>query len=143
VLAIILALVGTKMMRRRRRRSRGTPAQRVSGGWRELVDLAVDLGAARPGRETRRVVVGRIGRPDLSALAGAADAVAFGPVDPDETVATRYWEQVDHTRIRILRDVGRWRRFSALLSLGSLNGPRFRRRSRDGDHRAPDAARAG
>lgn len=128
ILALIALIVGAKVVRRRRRRTRGTPAQRVSAGWRELVDLAVDLGADRPGRDTRRAAVRKIGRPDMTAMAAVADAVNFGPEHPDESVAAHYWRQVDELRGRILGGVGRLRRWAALLSLASLNGPRLRKR---------------
>jgi len=127
ILALIALIVGAKAVRRHRRRRNGTPAQRVSAGWRELVDLAVDLGAERPGRETRRGTVRKLERPELSAMAAAADSVNFGPHNPEESVALHYWNEVDALRAHILGGLGRVRRWAAALSLGSLNGPRIRR----------------
>ena len=127
ILGLIALIVGTKAIRRGRRRRNGTPVERVSAGWRELVDLAVDLGADRPARETRRGAVRALARPDLAPLAAAADAANFGPALPEESAALHYWAQVDELRRGILRGLGRARRWKALLSLASLNGPRFRR----------------
>jgi hypothetical protein len=42
-----------KLVRRRRRRTRGSPAHRIGGGWREVVDTARDLRMQLPHRATR------------------------------------------------------------------------------------------
>jgi len=69
VLAVLAAmLAGAKALRRRRRRVLGTPAARVAGAWRELIDLGRDLGIERAASAT----------PDPSVTAGAS--VAPGPV---------------------------------------------------------------
>ena len=128
ILAIMGAIVLAKLLRRRRRRRRGSPADRVSAGWRELVDLAVDLGADRPGRDTRRRVARSLGQAEITAMAHAADAVTFGPHDPDNQAASGYWAAVEETRARILGRLSRRRRLAASLSLASLHGPRLRRR---------------
>ncbi|MEO6997600.1 MAG: transglutaminase domain-containing protein [Terracoccus sp.] len=56
-LVVLLAVYGlirlTKWVRRRRRRTRGTTAHRVTGGWREVVDTARDLRMPLPAKGTR------------------------------------------------------------------------------------------
>ncbi|HET8594847.1 MAG TPA: transglutaminase domain-containing protein [Intrasporangium sp.] len=42
-----------KVLRRRRRRTSGTPATQVTGGWREIIDTAHDLRIPLPARGTR------------------------------------------------------------------------------------------
>lgn len=130
IVLAILAIIGLKISRRKRRRTRGTPAERVSGGWREIVDLAVDLGAPRPPRDTRRVVARQLGATPLVQLAYAADAVNFGPEQADDGDATRYWRSVEETRAQLLAQVGRRRRMAAALSLASF-GIRLRGKRRD------------
>jgi Transglutaminase-like superfamily len=49
-----LLIVGLKVLRRHRRRSRGPTATQVAAGWREIVDFARDLGRPVPGGQTRR-----------------------------------------------------------------------------------------
>src|SRR5690606_22493068 len=46
LLAPVVLIGGIKARRRRRRRAAEAPAARVAGGWSEVRDLALDLGAA-------------------------------------------------------------------------------------------------
>jgi hypothetical protein len=131
IAALIGLIVGGKGLRRYRRKTRGTPAQRVSGGWRELVDLAVDLGAVRPQSETRRTAVASLGRVELIPLASAADAVNFGPADPREENAERYWADVNAVRARLFSQVSRGQRIRARLSLASFRRHSMGRRKRE------------
>jgi Transglutaminase-like superfamily len=118
--ALLLGLIaGLKSSRRKRRRSRGTPAERVVAGWCELVDLAVDLGSPRPPRGTRREDARHL-LPDLDQLARRADATVFGPDDPTEAVAASYWATLDETRVRLLGAATRRERLRALVSLRSF-----------------------
>ena len=127
ILVLIASILGLKALRRQRRRTRGTPAQRVSAGWRELVDLATDLGARRPEPDTRQAVMRALQRPDLHPLAAAADALSFGPAVPDESVAAAYWRDVDVFRAASVRRLDWKRRIAAEVNLASLRGPRLLR----------------
>ena len=84
--AIAGALAGAKALRRRRRRTRGPAAARVSGAWRELLDVGRDLGITPVAGRTRREQAAeseRLGLPGTALLAAAVDAVVFGRADPD------------------------------------------------------------
>jgi transglutaminase-like putative cysteine protease len=131
LLALAGGIIGAKAARRRRRRLRGSPVERVSAGWREVVDLAVDLGASAPERRTRRATARALGSAELHPFAHAADGANFGPVDPDESVANAYWRDVDALRRALLMRLGRKRRFLAHLNLASFGGPRLLRSGED------------
>ena len=107
LLAVVLAggaLIGLKAARRRRRRSTGPPSARVAGAWRELVDLARDLGISDRGISaagtgngipTRREFAAKAeehGLVEARAVAVAADAAVFGPADPDDAAAAGVWQ---------------------------------------------------
>jgi hypothetical protein len=53
LLAVYGAIRGAKWLRRRRRRTTGAPATRVTGGWREIIDTARDLRMPLPAKGTR------------------------------------------------------------------------------------------
>ena len=77
-LAAYLALRILKALRRSRRRTRGSAAQRVEGGWAELVDAARDLGMPLPPKATRLEQAGaldRLAEADADALAALGDEV--------------------------------------------------------------------
>ena len=100
-----LALIALKAVRRRRRRSAGTPPARVAGAWRELVDLGRDLGisadeasASAPTRREFAAYAEEHGLADARAVAVAADAAVFGPADPDDAAVTQVWQLVAATR---------------------------------------------
>lgn len=103
------AIVVAKLRRSRDRRTSGDPRQRVVGGWDDLVDTFVDLGAARREGATRREVADRVAEayPDLAvrALAGGADAGAFAPGDLADEQARGYWEEVERARSAIRADL--------------------------------------
>lgn len=118
------AIVLVKMRRTRSRRDAADPRERVAGGWDDLVDTFVDLGAARRDGATRREVADRVAEayPDLAvrALAGGADAGAFAPGDLADEQAAGYWEEIDRVRSEV-RDthpaVAWWRSRVSLRSL--------------------------
>ena len=127
VLAILLAcfgIVGTKVMRRNRRRTRGAPSTRVAAGWRELIDHARDLGGAVPAGQTRREDARSVAALGLEPLASSADAVVFGRGHPLPESATWYWSEVDRMRSQMSNTVSRWQRLRAAVSLRSLRAPR-------------------
>ncbi len=81
-----------KGVRRARRRNAERTADRISGGWDELVDSAVDLrapvaiGATRA--ESALVVGSTFDDPRVTQLAHRADVDVFGPGDPAPRMST-------------------------------------------------------
>ena len=126
LLAAAGTIVGLKALRRRRRRTSGSPANRCAQGWYELVDHARDLGHAIPSGWTRHqeaaalAVPGLTGVPSATALAAAADAAIYGPGDPNGALAVGYWRQVDALRKAMTAHAGRRQRFTAIVSIRSL-----------------------
>ncbi len=145
--AIAAALTGAKALRRRSRRH-GPPAARVTGAWRELLDLGRDLGIVPVGHATRREQAAhaeRHGLASVTTIAAAADAAVFGPGDPDDAAADRIWALVEESRHGATADLARWRRAWVAVNPASLWAARAAasagRAARVG--RAARAARAG
>ena len=135
VAGIAGALVAAKAARRRRRRSLGSPAARVAGAWRELVDLSRDMGivtsapgaAGEPGvaggTPTRREFAAYAdsrGVRSARDVAVAADAATFGPADPDGAAVTRVWALVATARRDTTASLSRWRRAWVAVNPASL-----------------------
>ena len=121
--APILAILLVKARRRRRRLAAARPADRITGGWQELVDTAVDAGYRPVAWHTRSEVAGDLagaGVLQLDWLAPAADAAQFSPTPIDDDRARRYWREVDDRSAELLGGLGFWRRWRARLSLASL-----------------------
>jgi hypothetical protein len=122
-LALILAL---KSRRRLHRRRAPRPSDRVSGGWREVVDTATDLGATVPRGGTRResahALADELQAPATLTLAYRADATVFGAHEPTDAEVDAYWADVDAYVNGLRTAVGRRRRLRAALSLRSLRG---------------------
>ncbi|OLR89803.1 transglutaminase-like domain-containing protein [Actinokineospora bangkokensis] len=95
---LCLLVLGGKAWRRRRRRTRGTPAARVAAGWQEVLDRARDLGAVIPPGLTRPEQARALGDRAVHPLAHTADATVFGPHDPTDHTATTFWTTVDAVR---------------------------------------------
>jgi hypothetical protein len=151
VVAVLLApfvVIGLlKARRRRRRREAERPADRISGGWDELLDRASDYGSpVRPGR-TRVEDAAEVGtafaEPAVATLATRADAEVFGPSDPTPEQIDAFWREVDDIVGGMGRKVSFWRRVRARLDIRSLlAGTRFalpqpRRGRRAGEGSAP------
>ena len=115
----IAVIVALKVWRRRRRR-RGPPDHQIAGGWREVVDRAVDLGVQPPTRPTRLEGASSIGSPVAVALAERADAASFGPAEPQPGDADAYWADVEAARSRLRAQMTPWQKFRALVSTRSL-----------------------
>jgi hypothetical protein len=118
-----LAVVALKARRRRRRRTRGVPAARIAGGWREITDLARDLGHPVPPRATRREVA-RFAVPSAVDLAEQVDASVFGHAVPDDAVAGSVWDRVDEVRRAMVAQRSRKDRIRAAVTLTSLRAGR-------------------
>lgn len=131
VVLLLAAVVGVKAWRRHRRRSADSPSARFVGAWRELVDHARDLGQVVPlgPSVTRREQSVGIVSGQAAVLARRADGFVFGPSAPEAAAAASYWESVDAERRAMSREVGRWQRLRAAISLRSLRRTPSRARS--------------
>lgn len=127
ILLLPLLLIALLKLRRRKRRAwLGLPAQRVHGGWSEILSLATDLGATVNPKATRRETAANLGesfeagRTSTSTLAAHADAAIFGAAEPTEEQVRRYWDHV-HTSLDDMHgSVGFWKRQRARYSPRSL-----------------------
>ena len=128
--APFLIIGGLKAARRRRRRDAERAADRISGGWDELVDRAADHGTpVRPGgtrAEDARVLGAAFAEPKVATLARRADAEVFGPADPTPADVEEFWRQIDEIVGGMGSGRSPWGRITARLSLRSLlAGTRF------------------
>lgn len=127
ILALPLLLVVLLKSRRRKSRfSAGDPAQRVGGGWSEVVSLATDMGAAVDTRATRRESAAVLAeafpasQAATTMLARRADASIFGAGQPSEEEVRDYWTIVDGSLKEMTSTFGFWRRQQARFSPRSL-----------------------
>jgi hypothetical protein len=98
-------------------------ADRISGGWDQIVDRATDLGYRAARRRTRTETASDVDEHFGGAtvvLARRADARVFGPEDIDEAETERFWADVDAAMLGLSAGQKRWRRWVANLSIGSL-----------------------
>jgi hypothetical protein len=119
--AVILAL---KRRRRARRRTTGTPSERVAGSFSELVDYARDVGGPVPARATRRELATVVAADGARDLADRADTAVFGPHDPSDAEVDAAWEAFAASRAALAADLDRQARLRAALSVTSLRPPR-------------------
>lgn len=120
----LVAVAVAKARRRRRRRTAAHPAGRVSGGWREVADTAVDLGAQLTAGATRRETAAGLhpeyGGERMLAVADRADQVVFGKGDPSDEDVAVFWGEVDSLIGELRSQAGPWRRARARFSVRSL-----------------------
>lgn len=127
ILALPLLLIALLKSRRRKSRfTEGHPAQRVGGGWNEVLSLATDMGAGIDTRATRRESAAVVAEAFPSTgttttmLARRADASIFGAGQPSEEEVKEYWTIVDGSLKEMTATVGFWRRQRARFSPRSL-----------------------
>lgn len=125
ILASPFIVIGAwKAARRRARRTAARTADRISGGWDELTDRAVDYGARlTPGGtrvEEAAVVATSLAVPQATALAERADAEVFGPTEPSDGEVDAFWGEVDAIVGGLGKEAGFWKRWKARVSLRSL-----------------------
>ncbi|KRD37364.1 transglutaminase [Oerskovia sp. Root918] len=126
----LLLIVAFKSRRRKRRREAERPVDRISGGWREVLDAATDLGAPVAGGATRREGAGALSEsfPAAAAptvtLARTADAQVFGTGDPSPQEIESFWTEVDAVLTGMRSTLPRRQRLRAAVSLRSLRGAR-------------------
>jgi transglutaminase-like putative cysteine protease len=128
LLAPFVAMGIVKGVRRRRRREAPRPSDRISGGWDELVDRALDLGTPlSPGAtraEDASAVATAFEQPAVATLAREADAQVFGPAEPTPDDVERFWIEVDAIVGGMTANRSFWRRLGARLSIRSLRSGR-------------------
>jgi len=119
-----LLIVLLKALRRRARRRAAEPVDRVTGGWEEYVDLAVDHGRPTPRAQTRHELATLYAGADSVGsgvvLAAWADRSVFDVEPPSAAESDRFWEIVDEERARWRGEGSWWQRLRARLSLRSL-----------------------
>lgn len=131
VLLLVATLVGivvAKVVRRKRRRTRGVLPDRIDGGWQEILDLMADTGRRpdpiRTRSETAALLDAEVPGMGAALLAGRADRAVFGPDDLPQDVVDEYWAQVSDARRTMTASLPWRKRVRALFSLRS-----FRRHS--------------
>lgn len=115
-----------KAAKRRARRTAEQASDRISGGWDELTDRAIDYGARlAPGGtrvEEAATVASALSLPTVTALADRADGQVFGPQDPTQDEVESFWAEVDAVVGGLGEQAGFWKRMKARLSIRSLTG---------------------
>ena len=119
VLAPFLAIVVAKFRRRRLRRS-GAPTDRVSGGWRDFADTAIDFGVPVPRSATRTELAQAVGGVSPLALASVVDRSLYAPEQPGQSDADAVWGLVGELRASFRGSRSRRERVKALISLRSF-----------------------
>jgi hypothetical protein len=122
VLSPFIAIVVAKLRRRSLRRRAPTPIQRISGGWQEFEDAALDHGYTPPESPTRTEVATAVGGIQPLVLAAVADRAIFSPQEPDAAEADTVWRSVRDLRAAFREERTRWERIKAAISLRSLGG---------------------
>ena len=124
ILSPFVIIGGIKAARRRKRREAEDPADRISGGWDELMDRAADFGRGVPVGATRyeqsAQLVATLEEPRVQALAVRADAGVFGPGEPTPDEIEAFWAEVDGVVGGMSRKASFWKRLGAKLNLRSL-----------------------
>ncbi|MGH3978657.1 MAG: transglutaminaseTgpA domain-containing protein [Pseudonocardiaceae bacterium] len=94
--APILAVPLSKLVRRSRRRHRGTPRTRALAAWREVVDRLVESGLPIGRSTTTADVVAAVpATPQLATLGALADRAAFAPDELPPDAADAAWRTGD------------------------------------------------
>jgi hypothetical protein len=144
LLGPVILITALKLMRRRRRQSAGPPADRLSGGWDEIVDRAGDLGTPTPlgltRRETAAVIAAAYPAVAVADAATRADTGVFGPGEPSADEVDAYWSEVDEVVKTMNGSRSAWQRFRARISLRSFAARSAAARA---EHRAERRRRSG
>ncbi|MDF2434710.1 MAG: hypothetical protein JWP44_4341, partial [Mucilaginibacter sp.] len=122
LLSPFAAIVVAKLRRRSLRRRAPTPILRISGGWQEFEDAALDHGYTPPESPTRTEVAAAVGGIQPLVLAAVADRAIFSPREPDAAEADTVWRAVTDLSASFREGRTRWERIRAAISLRSLGG---------------------
>ncbi|MEV7528025.1 transglutaminaseTgpA domain-containing protein [Agrococcus sediminis] len=135
LLLLPFLVVGALKAARRKRRFRAErESDRLSGGWHEVVDHAVDLGLPIPAGVTRREVAGvvedRYPRSRATAIGEFVDEGVFGPGEPARDDVDAFWADVERSVKGMRSEATPRRRLLSTLSLRSFARRRQERRRR-------------
>lgn len=122
ILSPFVTIVVAKWRRRRLRRLAPSPLERITGGWQEFHDAALDHGYSPGAAPTRLEVAQAVGGTQPFVLAAVVDRVVFAPGDPRDSEAEQLWRSIDELRFGLGADRTRWERVKAAVSLRSLGG---------------------
>ncbi|MGA1076859.1 MAG: hypothetical protein ACO307_17295, partial [Ilumatobacteraceae bacterium] len=112
-------IVWLKARRRARRRRHGAPHERIANGWREVTDLAVDMGRPVPAATTRREAAVFVG-PATLVLADRTDAAVWGGARLGDAEVDAYWTDLERTLREMKSELGVVDRLKVSVSLQSL-----------------------
>lgn len=129
--AIVVGLA--KLLRRRRRKSKGAEHERIANGWREVTDYATDRGQVVPDTVTRREAASFVGAGTI-ALANKTDAAVWGGQTLTDAEVQQYWEELSATLKEIKSELSFFDRIKAALSTRSL---KLRRRKVELERQKP------
>ncbi|WP_022884205.1 transglutaminase-like domain-containing protein [Glaciibacter superstes] len=122
LLAPFLAVIAAKVRRRRLRSTESDTGRRISGGWREFADTAVDYGIEAPAAATRTEFAEAAGGMRPLVLASVVDRAVFSPEGGTGADADEVWRTVDELRRSFGEGRTRVQRLRARLSLRSFRG---------------------
>ncbi|WP_146793513.1 transglutaminase family protein [Agrococcus baldri] len=129
---IVVGAIKAARWRRRYRAQR--ESDRLSGGWHEVVDHAVDLGLAVPAGVTRREVAStvedRYPRSRATEIGEFVDEGVFGPGEPAKEDVDAFWLNVEQSVKGMRTEARPMRRLLGVLSLRSFRRRRRERRRR-------------
>jgi hypothetical protein len=129
IAAPFLAVIAAKVRRRRLRRTAGSVAARINGGWKEFEDAVADHGRSPSPNATRSEIAATVGRAQADVLAAVADHAMFSPDPLHEPEAESVWRVVDELTESLDEDLTWWQRLRARVSVRSLGGlPVLRRK---------------
>jgi hypothetical protein len=120
VAAILGAIIAAKLIRRRIRRTRGTPSKQVAGAWTDVFDQCRDLGMVLSADATRLEQSRLIARQPVAEMAVAANTATFGLDDPNPAEVAQLWTQASATRKQLLGELTKTKRFIARFNPRSL-----------------------
>ncbi len=121
--AVAAAIIGAKRIRMNRRRTRGSPVDRLAGAWREVCDRGRDRGLTLPRRATRMEVADILGAPVMP-FASRVDSLMFGYSEPTGEEVEGLWETMERDERAVRANETFRKRAKESLSLRS-----FRRRT--------------
>lgn len=122
-LAAALVIIVIKARRRRRRRRIGPGHHRIANGWREVTDLARDMGRPVPSGTTRREAAAFAGA-STAPLAERADAAVWGGAELTDAEVDAYWHDLTATLDAMKSELGLIERLKTAISLESLRAGR-------------------
>ncbi|WGD37989.1 transglutaminase domain-containing protein [Lysinibacter sp. HNR] len=134
VIALPFALILWAKRRRRLARERASdPLARMTGAWREAVDIAVDHGEPRPGSLTRLEYANALGNNRVRELARAVDRAVFNASVVDPEAVEDSWSAVRLLRHNWDNKLTRRQRLASLFSLRSFGLGRRVQHPKTGD----------